>query len=103
MKKTFKDQYTAELSQKLIEAEIQPDEGLLHSIGSMLRANRAALLGLILILVILLSSCSIFQKEPDPSELYTPTPGCDKESISIIAITSQIQGGTPHEKISAVF
>ena len=29
---------------------------------------------LILILAILLSSCSIFHKEPDPSELYTPTP-----------------------------
>ena len=31
-------------------------------------------LTLILILIFLLSSCSLFQKEPDPSELYTPTP-----------------------------
>ena len=29
---------------------------------------------LILICVCLLASCSLFQKEPDPSELYTPTP-----------------------------
>ncbi len=56
MKKRFKDQYTADLSQRIIEAEIQPDEGILHSILSMFRANKAALLGLILILLILLMS-----------------------------------------------
>lgn len=54
MKKRFKDQYTADLSQRIIDAEIQPDEGLVHSILNMFRVNRAALLGLILILVILL-------------------------------------------------
>ncbi|MBQ6518876.1 MAG: hypothetical protein IJI14_09155 [Anaerolineaceae bacterium] len=31
-------------------------------------------LAIILILIFLLSSCSLLQKEPDPSELYTPTP-----------------------------
>ena len=56
MKKRFKDQYTADLSQRIIDAEIQPDEGILHSILSMFRANKAALLGLILILLILLMS-----------------------------------------------
>ena len=56
MKKRFKDQYTADLSQRIIDAEIQPDEGILHSILTMFRANKAALLGLILILLILLMS-----------------------------------------------
>lgn len=56
MKKRFKDQYTADLSQRIIEAEIQPDEGILHSILSMFRANKAALLGLIMILLIVLMS-----------------------------------------------
>ncbi|MBR1558861.1 MAG: ABC transporter permease [Clostridia bacterium] len=54
MKKTSKDLYTARLSREILEAEIQPDEGLLHSIINMFRVNRAALLGLILILVIIL-------------------------------------------------
>ena len=31
-------------------------------------------ISMILIFTIILSSCSIFHKEPDPSELYTPTP-----------------------------
>ena len=56
MKKRFKDQYTADLSQRIIDAEIQPDEGILHSILSMFRANKAALLGLIMILLIVLMS-----------------------------------------------
>ncbi len=56
MKKRFKDQYTADLSQRIIDAEIQPDEGILHSILTMFRANKAALLGLIMILLIVLMS-----------------------------------------------
>ena len=56
MKKTVKDAYTADLSARIMEAEaeIQPDEGLLHSIRNMFRTNRAALLGLILIVLIAL-------------------------------------------------
>ena len=38
------------------------------------RTSRRIMINQILILAILLSSCSIFHKEPDPSELYTPTP-----------------------------
>ena len=56
MKKRFKDQYTQELSRRIIDAEIQPDEGILHSILNMFRVNKAALLGLILILIILLTA-----------------------------------------------
>ena len=54
MKKRFKDQYTADLSQRIIDAEIQPSQGLFDSIVSMFRANKAALLGLILICLIIL-------------------------------------------------
>ena len=56
LKKTQKDIYTAEVSQRMMdaEAEIQPDEGVLYSIRTMFRTNRAALLGLILILLIVL-------------------------------------------------
>ena len=31
-------------------------------------------LSFLLVLLILLSGCSLLQKEPDPEELYTPTP-----------------------------
>ena len=54
MKKTGKDAYTAQLSKQLLEAEIQPDDGVLSSVVNMFRVNRAALLGLILILLIVL-------------------------------------------------
>ena len=56
MKKSRKDLYTAGLSDRILEAEaeIQPDEGVWKSIVNMFRANKAALLGLILIAIILL-------------------------------------------------
>ena len=56
MKKTGKDAYTAQLSKQLLEAEIQPDEGVLKSILNMFRVNRAALLGLIVILLIIMAA-----------------------------------------------
>ena len=56
MKKTQKDAYTANLSKQILEAEIQPDDGLLAGIRNMFRANHAALLGLILILLIVLTA-----------------------------------------------
>ena len=52
LKKQGKDRYTADLSRQILEAEIQPDEGVLKSILNMFRTNRAALLGLVLILLI---------------------------------------------------
>ena len=54
--KTRRDAYTAALSEQILsaEAEIQPDQGVLRSILTMLRTNRAALLGLILIVLIAL-------------------------------------------------
>lgn len=54
MKKRFKDSYTADLSKQILEAEIQPSEGVFRSILNMFRRNKAALLGLILILLIAL-------------------------------------------------
>lgn len=54
MKKTFKDKYTDELSQQILESEIQLDVGVFGSILNMFRKNRAALLGLILIVLIVL-------------------------------------------------
>lgn len=54
VKKRFKDSYTAELSQQILEAEIQPDQGVFRSILNMFRVNRAALMGLILIILIAL-------------------------------------------------
>ena len=56
MRKTPRDAYTAQLSERILEADIQPDAGLWASVRSMLRANRAALLGLILILLIVLAA-----------------------------------------------
>ena len=52
MKKLSKNQYTAQLSEQILNAEIQPDEGVLASIAHMFRVNRAALLGLVLIVMI---------------------------------------------------
>ena len=54
MKKRFKDIYTAELSRQILEAEIQPDQGVFKSILNMFRVNKAALLGLVLIVLITL-------------------------------------------------
>ncbi len=54
MKKRFKDTYTAELSRQILEAEIQPDQGVFRSILNMFKVNRAALLGLVLIVLIAL-------------------------------------------------
>ena len=74
MKKTKKDAYTADLSQRILEAEaeIQPDEGVLKSILNMFRVNRAALLGLILIvLIVLMAACAplIARWDPDAIDL----------------------------------
>ena len=54
MKKTQKDIYTDRLSQQILDADIQPDEGLRASVRNMFRTNHAALLGLIIILLIIL-------------------------------------------------
>lgn len=52
--KLWKDRYTKRLADRAAEAEIQTDVGVLRSILNMFRANRAALLGLILIALIVL-------------------------------------------------
>ena len=54
--KSKKDTYTADVARQILEAEgeIQPSEGVFRSILTMLRRNRAALLGLIVIVVICL-------------------------------------------------
>ncbi len=54
MKLFGKDKYTRALSEQIINAEIQPDQGVWDSILNMFRTNRAALLGLIVILLIVL-------------------------------------------------
>ena len=56
MNRTKKDLYTAQVSQAMLESEIQPEAGVLKSILNMLRVNRAALLGLLLIVLILLAA-----------------------------------------------
>ena len=58
MKKHSKDAYTARMSEYILEgeAELQPDEGVFKSILNMFRANKAALMGLILILLIILTA-----------------------------------------------
>ena len=56
MKKTFKDKYTAQLSRQIIDADIQPDEGLRASIRHMFRVNRAALIGLVVIVLIVVAA-----------------------------------------------
>lgn len=56
MKKTFKDNYTAQMSRQILDADIQPDEGIRASILHMFRVNRAALLGLIVIVVIIIAA-----------------------------------------------
>lgn len=70
MRKSRKDAYTDRLSKQILEAEIQPDEGLLRSILNMFRQNRAALLGLILILLIaLLAVAAPLVSRYDPEAL----------------------------------
>ena len=54
MKLFGKDKYTRALSEQIINAEIQPDQGVWDSILNMFRTNHAALLGLIVILLIVL-------------------------------------------------
>lgn len=56
MKKTQKDLYTARLSQQILDADLQPDVGVRGSIVNMFRTNHAALAGLIIILLIILSA-----------------------------------------------
>ncbi len=70
MKKTFKDRYTAKLSRQIAESEIQPDIGVFKSILNMLRVNRAALLGLIVIVLIaLMALAAPLITRYDPNEI----------------------------------
>ena len=70
MKKTFKDRYTAKLSAQIAESEIQPDVGVFKSILNMLRVNRAALLGLIVIVLIALTALAApLITRYDPNEI----------------------------------
>ena len=67
---TSKDKYTRALSDQIINAEIQPDDGVLASIRNMFRTNRAALLGLILILLIVLMALAApLITRYDPNEM----------------------------------
>ena len=70
MKKLWKDQYTKQVSAQILDAEIQPDQGIWQSILNMFRVNRAALLGLILIvLIVLLALAAPLVARYDPNEL----------------------------------
>ena len=70
MKRTAKDRYTAALSQQLLESEIQPDEGILHSVLTMFRTNKAAMLGLILIaLIVLMAFAAPLIARYDPEQI----------------------------------
>ena len=70
MKKTFKDRYTAKLSQQIAESEIQSDVGVFKSILNMLRVNKAALLGLIVIVLIALTALAApLITRYDPNEI----------------------------------
>lgn len=70
MKKTFKDRYTAKLSAQIAESEIQPDVGVFKSILNMLRVNKAALLGLIVIVLIALTALAApLITRYDPNEI----------------------------------
>lgn len=70
MKKTQKDAYTAELSRKIQEGELLPDEGVWSSIFHMLRENRAAALGLAVILLIVLNAiCAPAIARYDPNAI----------------------------------
>ena len=70
MKKTFKDRYTAKLSAQIAESEIQPDMGVFRSILNMLRVNKAALLGLVVIVLIALTALAApLITRYDPNEI----------------------------------
>ena len=70
MKFLRKDKYTRALSERIIDAEIRPDDGLLASVRHMLRANKAALLGLILIaLIVLMALAAPLITRYDPNGL----------------------------------
>ena len=70
MKKTFKDRYTAKLSEQIAESEIQSDVGVFKSILNMLRVNKAALLGLIVIVLIALTALAApLITRYDPNEI----------------------------------
>ena len=70
MKLFGKDKYTRELSRQIIEAEIQPDQGIWASILNMLRTNKAALLGLtLIILIVLMALFAPFITRYDPNEI----------------------------------
>lgn len=56
MNKTKKDIYTAQVSRQILDADIQPDEGIRASVVNMFRVNRAALLGLIVIALIVIAA-----------------------------------------------
>ncbi len=67
---TSKDKYTRALSDQIINAEIQPDDGVLASIRNMFRTNRAALLGLIVILlIVLMAAAAPLITRYDPNEM----------------------------------
>lgn len=70
MKKAFKDRYTAKLSAQIAESEIQSDVGVFKSILNMLRVNKAALLGLIVIVLIALTALAApLITRYDPNEI----------------------------------
>ena len=70
MKKTFKDRYTAKLSAQIAESEIKPDVGVFKSILNMLRVNKTALLGLIVIVLIALTALAApLITRYDPNEI----------------------------------
>lgn len=56
MRKTLKDAYTARVSQKILNAETRRNADLRSRMRDMLRVNRVALLGLILIVLIILAA-----------------------------------------------
>ena len=70
MTKTRKDAYTAELSRKIREVELLPEEGVWSSICQMLRVNRAAMLGLAVILLMALTAiCAPLIARYDPNAI----------------------------------
>ena len=70
MKLFGKDKYTRALSEQIINAEIQPDEGVWASMRHMFRVNKAALAGLILIvLIVLMAVCAPLIPRYDPNEM----------------------------------
>ena len=82
MKLFSKNQYIKALSDQILEAEIQPDEGLFKVIVNMFRVNRAALLGLILIVLIVAASLLaplITRYAPDDMDLMASLQGPSAE------------------------